>query len=44
MSLSDGHVEFVMKAQSTLVTKFYNFWHASKEILLIVETMYSFAF
>jgi hypothetical protein len=44
VSLLDGHEEFVMKAQSTHVIKFYNFWPASKELLLTVETMYSFAF
>jgi hypothetical protein len=44
MSLPDGDVEFVMKAQSTHVIKFYNFSPASKELLLTVETMYNFAF
>jgi hypothetical protein len=44
MSLLDGHVEFVMKAQSTHVIKIYNFWPASKELLLTMKTMYSFAF
>jgi len=44
MSLPDGHVESVMKVQSTHVIEFYNFWPASKELLLIVESMYSFAF
>jgi hypothetical protein len=44
ISLPDGQVEFVMKLQSTHVIKFYNFWFDSKELLLIVENMYNFAF
>jgi len=44
MSLLDGHVEFVMKVQFTHDIKFYNFWLASKELLLTMETMYNFAF
>jgi hypothetical protein len=43
MFLLDGHEESVMKAQSTHVIKFYNFWLASKELLLTMETMYNFA-
>jgi len=42
--LPHGHVEFVMKAQSTHVIKFYNFLPAFKKLLLIVETMYNFTF
>jgi hypothetical protein len=39
LSLPNGHVESVMKAQSTHVIKYYNFLLASKKLLLIVETM-----
>ncbi len=35
ISLPNGHVESMMKAQSTHVIKFYNFWHALKSYCLL---------